>query len=300
MKESGGATAFRIISAVIATLLIGAATFMLLTSFTIFSPKFWVKALDRANIRELLIDSLDDLPSDIAPYIDEENMKADMVDLMLDEFYDLLENGDDEIETDAWNDFFDEYLNTPELTSHAVPAEVEEYREQLLQVSSDGLESINDAMKEADLNKTFKKTSATLTVPAIVMLVISFGMFALCIPFHKNKFRVVRALGISITISEGLALFISLGVSAILASIISELDAHNEKAVKELITSVVNQYLTITNGTLVVSLAIGIVLIVVGVIFVKRANEISDAMDYDSRPTYTGSPDDYDSYTNTY
>ncbi len=292
-QENSAATALRIVYAVIATILIIVFASNLALWSTIMNKNFWRNFFTSGEVSELAVEELDlsieDSLRAVNPNIDidfdDDEVTQEFVDLILEDYISVAFEGEDGIDEDRYRDFFeeheDEFFGDMDLSR----SEIRELEDEAVDGIAEKYDQLADEFHDSDsyefLEGFNEFTDANFTCMCVTGLIIAAGFVVLML-IHKNKFLPVRALGISMTIAQGINVLIWGGILALVSVAISE--SSRDDAIVELMISKINGYsLGIIVG-MFAGLALGIVLIVVGVKGSKNYHKTLDTYDNSQQP----------------
>ena len=229
IKETGTATALRIVFAIIITMTLYVFTNGLVMHNTIYNEDFLKSTVMSDEIRNAVVEevsleikeymisqaSVD--PSqlsdaDIDEFYDVEtgNEFADqMVDYTMDELIDIFLEGDTKIDEDRFDEIFDEYGE--DFFDEVEGTGIEVSREDFLESKSELFDQINDLIDEVhddaddsgvleyiDISGARRSNTVSMAVSGSISIIL----LVVLILIHKNKFRPVRAFGIAATVTE--------------------------------------------------------------------------------------------------
>lgn len=292
-QENSAATALRIVYAVFATILIIVFASNLALWSTIMNKNFWRNFFTSGEVSELAVEELDlsieDSLRAVNPNIDidfdDEEVTQEFVDLILEDYISVAFEGEDGIDEDRYREFFedheDEFFGDMDLSR----SEIRELEDEAVDGIAEKYDQLADEFHDSDsyefLEGFNEFTDANFTCMCVTGLIIAAGFVVLML-IHKNKFLPVRALGISMTIAQGINVLIWGGILALVSVAISE--SSRDDAIVELMISKINGYsLGIIFG-MFAGLALGIVLIVVGVKGSKNYDKTLDTYDNSQQP----------------
>ena len=292
-QENSAATALRIVYAVFATILIIVFASNLALWSTIMNKNFWRNFFTSGEVSELAVEELDlsieDSLRAVNPNIDidfdDEEVTQEFVDLILEDYISVAFEGEDGIDEDRYREFFedheDEFFGDMDLSR----SEIRELEDEAVDGIAEKYDQLADEFHDSDsyefLEGFNEFTDANFTCMCVTGLIIVAGFVVLML-IHKNKFLPVRALGISMTIAQGINVLIWGGILALVSVAISE--SSRDDAIVELMISKINGYsLGIIFG-MFAGLALGIVLIVVGVKGSKNYDKTLDTYDNSQQP----------------
>ena len=292
-QENSAATALRIVYAVFATILIIVFASNLALWSTIMNKHFWRNFFTSGEVSELAVEELDlsieDSLRAVNPNIDidfdDDEVTQEFVDLILEDYISVAFEGEDGIDEDRYRDFFedheDEFFGDMDLSR----SEIRELEDEAVDGIAEKYDQLADEFHDSDSYEFLEGfndfTEANFICMCVTGLIIAAGFVVLML-IHKNKFLPVRALGISMTIAQGINVLIWGGILALVNVAINE--SSRDDAIVELMISKINGYsLGIIVG-MFAGLALGIVLIVVGVKGSKNYDKTLDTYDNSQQP----------------
>ena len=294
-QENSAATALRVVYAVIASILIIVFASNLAMWATIMNKHFWRNFFTSGEVSELAVEELDlsieDSLRAANPNIDidfdDDEVTQEFVNLVLEDYINVAIEGEDGIDEDRYREFFedheDEFFGDMDLSR----SEIRELEDEAVDGIAEKYDQLADEFHDSDsyefLEGFNEFTDANFICMCVTGLIIAAG-FVVIMLIHKNKFLPVRALGISMTIAQGINVLIWGGILALVSVAISE--SSRDDAIVELMISKINGYsLGIIFG-MFAGLALGIVLIVVGVSGTKNYNKTLDTYDNPEQPDW--------------
>ena len=218
---------------------------------------------------------------------DDDEVTQEFVNLVLEDYINVAIEGEDGIDEDRYREFFedheDEFFGDMDLSR----SEIRELEDDAVDGIAEKYDQLADEFRESDSYEFLEGfndfTDANFTCMCVTGLII-FAGFVVLMLIHKNKFLPVRALGISMTVAQGINVLIWGGILALVNVAINE--ASTDDAIVELMISKINGYsLGIIFG-MFAGLALGIVLIVVGVSGTKNYNKTLDTYDNPEQPDW--------------
>ncbi len=284
-RETGLATGLRITYGIIAGILLIVFTANVALFFTVFNKNFWSGLMYSDEMRELIKDesdfSIEEIILENNPGVDldlddDEEITVAYIELAIDDYLELIFEGDTKPNEDRFEEFFDDYgdelyesLPTGSMTRR-------EFEDSIMDDFEGYLEEYHDRFEDTDvytvmegLNKYGRSNTICM---AVVGIILAAG-FAVLLVIHKNKFRPVRAFGISLTVAEALSLPIW-GLFALAFHAAGQEAEGDEAVVEFLVESFSNCILHVVLFE-VAALILGIVLIVAGAVGASRkAREI--------------------------
>ena len=284
IKESGVATGLRITFAVIMVITVGIFTNCVVLQNTILNQKFWKRTIMSEDIRDAFKDELNEQIKDYVRQnqfvVDGESISLDdidtgdeftneLVDFAIDEIMDTMLTGKVSVDEDRFDEIFDEYGDEFFDAMEEQGLSREEFMEskdQLFDEINESLEEIHDEMEETEVYEMFdlEKYKTKNIITMIITGVLNVAMIVTLIILHKNKFRPVRAIGISITVTEITSLigwFIIWGI--VKASGTAAMKSTDDEFVSLLFEAALNSIGKVL-GIFGIATAIGIVLIIGG------------------------------------
>lgn len=294
-QENSAATALRVVYAVIASILIIIFASNLAMWATIMNKHFWRDFFTSGEVSELAVEELDlsieDSLRAANPNIDidfdDDEVTQEFVNLVLEDYINVAIEGEDGIDEDRYREFFEdheeEFFGDMDLSR----SEIRELEDDAVDGIAEKYDQLADEFRESDSYEFLEGfndfTDANFTCMCVTGLII-FAGFVVLMLIHKNKFLPVRALGISMTVAQGINVLIWGGILALVNVAINE--ASTDDAIVELMISKINGYsLGIIFG-MFAGLALGIVLIVVGVSGTKNYNKTLDTYDNPEQPDW--------------
>ncbi len=278
--ESGAATGLRITFAIIAAFLVmGFATSFSLWA-TVLNNHFWSDLMLSEEAMDVFTDSLDvsledfileNNPNAHLDLDDEDEITEALVSVVMQDYIELIVEGDRDVNEDRFDEFFDEYGDDLLDGFDGRYSSVRELREECKESFQNKLDEYYDEVKHEDYFELFSNYNSWVRNNIINMAVTGIlivGSFAVLIAIHKNKFRPVRAYGISVTVAQGINLFGWLIMAAVLNMVIEE--QSDGTPVVELISDFLLKSMSIILTANVIALILGIVMIVVGVVGAKN------------------------------
>ena len=210
IKESTTANVLRILFTVGMVITLGICTIFGAMGVSLFNLNVWENFFYEKKVKESFLEELD-FEMDIEELNYEYNIDFDAEDyadacyeFIIPEFFEVLKEGDTELDDDKYDEFFDENIGEV-LDDLDVPkSQIKEYKKDFRNSIEDRIEGIYDDMTEDDTIQTIFGFQDTCYVTAAVCLIISAVMFGVLIPLHKNKCTPVRNLGLAMIISQGL------------------------------------------------------------------------------------------------
>lgn len=280
--ESSIATGLRIAFAIIGAFIIMICTCAAALRITVLRQTFWNDMFKSDEVRELLKNEMGlerravhtNSESGVSISIEDEDVQDEFIDMLVDDVLVYMTEGELDLDRDKYEDFFEEYedelFEGQDLTSAQKREETDRFIDELQEIIDDyGKE--NDISEQTNVMSAFKQASTRTFIIAVVTGVILAAMTAVLIAIHKNKFRPVRAMGISMTCAQ----FINMvGWGFVVLVLKSAADYADESDPAVLVfVDVIGNYAGYITAFMAATFFIGIALIVVGVIGVKRTNE---------------------------
>lgn len=288
LNENPAVNGLRITYAVIATILIMIFTSNVAMWGTIMNKNFWHNFFSAEEVKELAMEELDiSLESALReshPGIDfdfdDEEVTGEFIGLLFEDYINLVIDDEGEFDGDKYHDFFDEYGDDLFGNTGMSRSEIRELEDEVV----DGLEEkFDDARTEfrksedgdfiGQYNAFIDKNMICMGVTGALILI----GFVVLLVIHKNKFRPIRALGISMTIAEGINLALW-GVLLALIAIVMEESRTGEAIIDLMIKKIQGYSIGILVG-IIAALILGIVLIVVGAVGAKNHQRLVEDSD---------------------
>ena len=301
--ESTLATALRIIFAIIGVFVIIGFTVSTAMVTTVFNEHFWFDLFHREEMMDLLKDrigiSMEGVFREINPDIridNDEEITDEFITMAVDDYINLLMDDSYEIDEDNYRDFIDDHWDE---FSDAFPAgtskrEVENsFADAFSETFDEAYEELEDS-NAYDVMESFKGLISTFRISTVVNGVILAFMVIVLLLVHKNKFRPVRAMGISTTVAEVFCLAICGLMTTILNMALDEAGS-DDRELARLFEGVINDYMGGITLAVAVALCLGIALIVIGAVGAGRYDSVNDTDNYSQQAGQFG---DYDNFSN--
>ncbi len=300
IKESGIATALRIVFAVIMVVTIGTFTNSVVLHNTLYSSEFLKKTIMSEDIKDAIHDEISErfkqyIVNQAVPVtgtVDEQTLREaydletgnefadEMIDYSMDEVLGVLLDGDIKIDEDRFDEIFDEYGE--EYFDELEDLGYEYSREDFLEAKEQLFEEINNSFSEIEditeengayeylgISRVRRNNIATMIVTGIINLIL----IVVLIIIHKNKFRPIRATGIAGTVTEtGFLVFWSIlwGIVKASSSAVDFEDELFEMVVKSVLDAIGTVILIFGIASL-----IAIALIIIGCVGAGAMNKVN-------------------------
>ena len=279
IKESTTANVLRILFTVGMVITLGICTIFGAMGVSLFNLNVWENFFYEKKVKESCLEELD-FEMDIEELNYEYNIDFDAEDyadacyeFIIPEFFEVLKEGDTELDDDKYDEFFDENIGEV-LDDLDVPkSQIKEYKKDFRNSIEDRMEGIYDDMTEDDTIQTIFGFQDTCYVTAAVCLIISAVMFGVLIPLHKNKFTPVRNLGLAMIISQGLN---ALGYTGLWALIGKVLKSEASTDLEELLADYWNKGTGLFFLGFLALAVVGVVIMIVGINLKKNADNAAD------------------------
>ena len=277
LKERTVANVLRPIFAVLMVFLFIYTTTCFVIRGTFLSKSFWRDVVFGENVRkELYVLIENEIKENGDDYEGMEEGINELAMFMLDESLNTVFEKDYKVDYDRFEEIYEDYFQSYLQDEGASRNEIKELKgdlyDKVVEAVDDIRESIGDgvngAILTAQLEIVYYGTFGLIFIVAfeVVLFVI-----------HRNKFKPIRTLGISMTISEGLCFLGYLIIGLIfVAAFQAASKAENEEGYEDLVTALVGN---LSKGIFIICLItgilliIGIVLIVVGCILTGKKNK---------------------------
>ena|GEM_PF-2311950 len=275
-EESVAALLMRILSAIICVFILLFTVNAIAVRSTFFNSKFWIGIMTSDETVELAIDemelSLGDLLSRENPGFelnsrDDKAMTEDFVRLLLNEYTELVIEGDRNMDDDSFHDFMDEY---GDILLDAYPddnmsrSELEdEFSDKLEDLMDEYLDEIGED-ESLELLQSFGEINRNLGIFIIVCSSVMIILVVVTMILHKNKFRPIRAYGISLTVAQFLSCIGWLFMVIVLNELHKEYRA--EGGIGEVLAQLFKERALSVALIMAGLLVLGIVMIIVGAV----------------------------------
>ena len=280
VRESGIASGLRIAFAIVATFLVMGFTTSFALWATVLNNHFWHDLMLSDDAMEILTDSLDvsleefildSNPNAHLDLDDEDEITEALVTVVMQDYIELVLDGDRDVDEDRFDEFFDEYGDELMEAFDGQYASERQLREECKDSFQEKLDEYYDQLQDEDYYEMFKNYNDwvrnNIINMAVTGILIVIGMVVLLI-IHKNKFRPVRAFGISVTVAETLNLLFW-GFIALMMNMVIE-EESDGTAIVELISDFLTKSMSKIIICILFALILGIVMIVVGAIGAKN------------------------------
>lgn len=282
-KETTTATVLRITFAIIGAILIMICTCSAALRFTVLNDSFWgdfLKSEDFADLlkAELNLDSTTfrlNPNSDLTVDFTDDDAQDDFVGIIVDEYLELLIDGDTSLNRDRFEDFFDEYddelFGDQDLSKSEKRAEIESFVD-TFEEAFERFDSDDDNQDAFGFMHAYMIAARRTLITTIISAVMIAAIVVVLLVIHKNKFRPVRAMGIAMTSAQALST-LGWGFVAIAFGYANEIAAEEEEPVVQVFVNRISEHVGHITLFMFVTLLIGIALTVVGAVGAKKTAE---------------------------
>ncbi|MBQ7274762.1 MAG: hypothetical protein IJR15_04825 [Clostridiales bacterium] len=280
--ESSVATGLRITFAIIGAVIIMVCTCAVALRVTVLNDTFWGDLFKSTDFRELLKEEMGlnshtfhlNHNSGITLDFTDEDAQDEFIDLFIDDYLEFVSKGEFDIDRDEYEDFFDKYedelFGDQDLTSAQKREEIELFLDDIEDLMEQYDEE-NDNSDAFSFMQVYQKAARRTLIIAVVTFVILVAMTAVLIVIHKNKFRPIRAMGISMTCAQFLNTM-GWGMVVLAFSYAGELAEEDGEEI-QLFISKLGDYAGYITLFMAVTMFIGIAMIIIGAVGAKRTNE---------------------------
>ena len=283
IPESGAATALRITFAIIAFFTIGLFINTVALGITIFSGDFWHDAITNDEVKEALKDEANINVRDLLKVdsidltIAGEEMTDEFIDIVLDEMLDLYLNNDAKVDKDRVYQLFDDYEGVIFRGYNPPESVIERAKEETYEMFQDKIKEAKRDLKNSDTYEAlciYDDLKAGNTTCMIICGIATLVMVIVLILIHKNKFRPMRAFGISMTVAQSCNLILWFLIYILFSA--AKAHAKGEEKIVQLFASKIHGSVGGITLFMFILLLVGITLIVGGSIGIKKANSVQD------------------------
>lgn len=280
IKESTTATVLRILFTVIMVITLGISTIAGVLGLTIFNLRTWENFFYDKKVKEAFLEELDmemdldELNYEYGVEIDADDYGDAVYEFIIPEFFEVLREGDTELDDDRYDEFFDENIGDVLDDEFGISkSEIKEYKKEFRDMVEEDMEGIYDELSDDEtMQQVFGLKDKCFSV-AVVCLVITAVLAGVLIPLHKNKFTPVRNIGMAMVISQGLNALIFTAVWGFIGIGISNVA---ESDLEEALGAYWNKGTGLIFLGFLALVAVGIVIMVVGIKLKKQADNASD------------------------
>lgn len=282
-KETTTATVLRITFAIIGAILIMICTCSAALRFTVLNDTFWGDFLKSEDFADLLkaemnldSDSFRLYPnSDLTVDFTDDDAQDDFVGIIVDEYLELLVDGDTSLNRDRFEDFFDEYddelFGDQDLSKSEKRAEIESFVD-TFEEAFERFDSDDDNQDAFGFMHAYMIAARRTLITTIISAVMIAAIVVVLLVIHKNKFRPVRAMGIAMTSAQALST-LGWGFVAIAFSYANDIAVEEEEPVVQVFISRIAEHVGHITAFMAITMLIGIVLIIVGAVGAKKTAE---------------------------
>jgi len=283
IPESGAATALRITFAIIAFFTIGLFINTVALGITIFSGDFWHDVIASDEVKEALKDEADINVKDFLKVdsidltIAGEEMTDEFIDIIMDEMLDLYLNDDSKVDKDRIYQFFDDYEGIIFRGYNPPESVMDQAKEETYKMFSDKIKEAKSELKHSDTYEVlcvYDDLRAGNSTAMLISGIATLVMIVILILIHKNKFRPMRAFGISMTVAQSCNLILWFLMYILFSA--AKAHAKGEEKIVQLFASKIHGSVGGITLFMFILLLVGITLIVGGSIGIKKANSVQD------------------------
>lgn len=275
-KETSLATGLRITFAIIGAILIMICSCAAALRFTVLNDTFWGEFMKSDDFADLLKEEigLDSSSfrlypgSDVTVDFTDDDAQDEFVGIIVDEYLELMVDGDRELDRDRFEDFFDEYDDELYGDQDIPDSQKIENIERFVDTLEEAFESVDSDEENADAFgfmqayvTAARRTFVIMVVTGIMLIVMTVVLLII----HKNKFRPVRAMGIAMTCAQALNTM-GWGLVAIAFGYANDTVMEEEEALVAVFVNRISVHVGHITAFMAVTLIIGILLIIVGVV----------------------------------
>ena len=281
-KETSLATGLRITFAIIGAILIMICSCAAALRFTVLNDTFWGDFLKSDDFADLLKEEMGLNSSsfrlypgsDVTVDFTDDDAQDEFVSIIVDEYLELLIEGDRSMDRDRFEDFFDEYedeLFTDSDVSGSQKREAVESMVDMLEEAFENFDSEEDNEEAFGFMHAYMTASRRTFVTMIVTGVMLIIMVVVLLIVHKNKFRPVRAMGIAMTCAQALSTM-GWGFVAIAFGYANDVASEEEEELVQVFVNRISVHVGHITAFMAVTLLIGIVLIIIGAVGAGKAD----------------------------
>lgn len=280
MKDTGGVIVARVLMTIFLTVFIGLMCMTISVRSSIFSVKSWREFFTSEETLDVFMESadIDEITEDpiLEGRIDKDFFR-DYARLMLDEVFDAVETGDTEVDEDALDDIYDEYLEDL-IRENAPRSDRDRFKYEFFDVAQETVDNVYDGLEETGFCDYMHRINAQSNVFIAVLAFFSIGLIVAMLIISKEKFAALRNTGIALAVSEAFNSLIVGGLGALIQAAINSADASDsDKEIMELLASFFGKLTTRALTILIVGFVVGIVFIVSGEILRRHVRKVNAA-----------------------
>lgn len=280
MKDTGGVIVARVLMTIFLTVFIGLMCMTISVRSSIFSVKNWREFFTSEETLDVFMESadIDEITEDpiLEGRIDKDFFR-DYARLMLDEVFDAVETGDTEVDEDALDDIYDEYLEDL-IRENAPRSDRDRLKYEFFDVAQESVDDVYDGLEETGFCDYMHRINAQSNVFIAVLAFFSIGLIVAMLIISKEKFAALRNTGIALAVSEAFNSLIVGGLGALIQAAINSADASDsDEEIMELLASFFGKLTTRALTILIVGFVVGIVFIVSGEILRRHVRKVNAA-----------------------
>lgn len=280
MKDTGGVIVARVLMTIFLTVFIGLMCMTISVRSSIFSVKSWREFFTSEETLDVFMESadIDEITEDpiLEGRIDKDFFR-DYARLMLDEVFDAVETGDTEVDEDALDDIYDEYLEDL-IRENAPRSDRDRLKYEFFDVAQESVDDVYDGLEETGFCDYMHRINAQSNVFIAVLAFFSIGLIVAMVIISKEKFAALRNTGIALAVSEAFNSLIVGGLGALIQAAINSADASDsDEEIMELLASFLGKLTTRALTILIVGFVVGIVFIVSGEILRRHVRKVNAA-----------------------
>ncbi|MCQ2505424.1 MAG: hypothetical protein MJ103_09330 [Saccharofermentans sp.] len=280
MKDTGGVIVARVLMTIFLTVFIGLMCMTISVRSSIFSVKSWREFFTSEETLDVFMESadIDEITEDpiLEGRIDKDFFR-DYARLMLDEVFDAVETGDTEVDEDALDDIYDEYLEDL-IRENAPRSDRDRLKYEFFDVAQESVDDVYDGLEETGFCDYMHRINAQSNVFIAVLAFFSIGLIVAMLIISKEKFAALRNTGIALAVSEAFNSLIVGGLGALIQAAINSADASDsDEEIMELLASFFGKLTTRALTILIVGFVVGIVFIVSGEILRRHVRKVNAA-----------------------
>ena len=240
MKDTGGVIVARVLMTIFLTVFIGLMCMTISVRSSIFSVKSWREFFTSEETLDVFMESadIDEITEDpiLEGRIDKDFFR-DYARLMLDEVFDAVETGDTEVDEDALDDIYDEYLEDL-IRENAPRSDRDRLKYEFFDVAQESVDDVYDGLEETGFCDYMHRINAQSNVFIAVLAFFSIGLIVAMLIISKEKFAALRNTGIALAVSEAFNSLIVGGLGALIQAAINSADASDsDEEIMELLAS---------------------------------------------------------------
>ena len=267
MKERTSANVLRTIYMIITILFLIGALGYLCVRIPCGSKAFWRQMIDRTNILDALVDSVEDdidVPEFLEDELDVKDLCMDYGDILIDETLEFFFDDDDEIDEDRIEDLVDEYCGDIIDDYGYGDDEVDDLIDSLVETTENYLDDLSESV-DNDLDG-YKEVITVWDLYVIGSAVVCAILLVISLIISRNKFLPLKATGIAIIVGAAINLAVLVVFKFVMLAVTS--DAKDD--IEEVAAKFINDTMSFFVIEIAVCLVAGIVLTIVFAILAKN------------------------------